>query len=260
MGRIFITGSTDGLGRAAAKTLMDEGHEVVLHARSADRASAVADLAGRAAGVVIGDLASALDTRKVANQVNAIGPMDAIIHNAGVYQQSSRNPTPEGHATTLAINTLAPYMLTALIERPSRLIYLSSGLHRGGEGSLPDIDWTERRWDAGRAYAETKLQVIALAIAVARRWLGRPEQRRRSGLGAHQDGRRRCAARHLDRTAHPGVAGGQRRARGEGQRPVLARHETGHARRRSPRPGLPGPAAGQAGATDRHRTPLTRGR
>ena len=170
MGRIFITGSTDGLGRASAQTLMDEGHEVVLHARSADRAAGVADLAARSAGMVIGDLASAADTRAIADQVNAIGRMDAVIHNAGVYHLPSRGATPEGHATTLAINTLAPYLLTALIERPRRLIYLSSGLHRGGEGSLGAIDWVSRPWDAARAYAETKLHVAALAALVARRW------------------------------------------------------------------------------------------
>jgi NAD(P)-dependent dehydrogenase (short-subunit alcohol dehydrogenase family) len=120
--------------------------------------------------VVTGDLASAEETRGVAEQVNAVGPMDAVIHNAGVYLQRSRAPTPEDHAATLAINTLAPYQLTALIRRPRRLVYLSSGLHRGGQGSLSDIDWRERPWDAARAYAESKLHVVALAFALARRW------------------------------------------------------------------------------------------
>lgn len=170
MGRIFVTGSTDGLGRASARTLIEEGHEVVLHARSADRAAAVADLAARSGGMVIGDLSSAVDTRRVAEQVNAIGRMDAVIHNAGVYLQPSRRTTPEGHATTLAINALAPYLLTALIKRPRRLIYLSSGLHRGGEGSLRDIDWVTRPWDPARTYAESKLHVAALAALLARRW------------------------------------------------------------------------------------------
>jgi NAD(P)-dependent dehydrogenase (short-subunit alcohol dehydrogenase family) len=169
MSRIFITGSTDGLGRSAARTLMEEGHEVVLHARSQERASAVADLASRSAGVVIGDLSSAVETRRIADQVNGAGRMDAVIHNAGAYP-SSRGATPEGHARTLAVNTLAPYMLTALIERPARLVYLSSSMHRSGEGSLSDIDWIERRWDSGRAYSESKLYVTALAFAVARRW------------------------------------------------------------------------------------------
>ncbi|WP_235885751.1 daunorubicin C-13 ketoreductase [Bradyrhizobium niftali] len=113
---------------------------------------------------------SAADTRSIADQVNAIGRMDAIIHNAGVYAQTIRGSTPEGHAGILAINTLAPYMLTALIERPGRLIYLSSGLHRGGEGSLTDLDWTKRNWDPAKAYAESKLHAVALAFALARRW------------------------------------------------------------------------------------------
>jgi len=170
MARVFITGSTDGLGRAAARSLIDDGHDVVLHARSSERAVALSDLAPRSLGVVVGDLQSAAETRSVAEQVNAIGRMDAVIHNAGVYRERSRGPTREGHATTLAVNTLAPYVLTALVERPGRLVYLSSGLHRSGEGSLPDIDWTRRRWDAARAYAESKLHVVALAFALARRW------------------------------------------------------------------------------------------
>jgi NAD(P)-dependent dehydrogenase (short-subunit alcohol dehydrogenase family) len=170
MARIFITGSTDGLGRAAAQALIDEGHEVALHARSRERASAVHDLAPRSAGVVIGDLSSDLETRSVADQVNAIGRMDAIIHNAGISSTTGRSPTQDGHATILAVNTLAPYILTALIERPHRLVYLSSSMHRGGAGSLGDIDWIERRWDSTRAYSDSKLYVTVLAFAVARRW------------------------------------------------------------------------------------------
>jgi len=170
MRRIFITGSTDGLGRGAAVTLMEEGHQVVLHARSKERAAALADLAPRAAGVVIGDLASAAETRALADQVNKIGRMDAVIHNAGIYREPNRGATPEGHAKVLAVNALAPYILTALIARPDRLIYVSSGMHRGGDDSLRDIDWVERRWDTNRAYSESKLYVTALAFAVARRW------------------------------------------------------------------------------------------
>jgi len=170
MRRVFITGSTDGLGRDAATTLMREGHQVVLHARSRQRAAALTDLVPRAAGVVIGDLASAAETRSLAQQVNKIGRMDAVIHNAGVYREPGRGTTPENHAKVLAVNTLAPYMLTALIERPQRLIYLSSSMHRGGDDSLRDIDWVERRWDTNRAYSESKLYVTALAFALARRW------------------------------------------------------------------------------------------
>jgi NAD(P)-dependent dehydrogenase (short-subunit alcohol dehydrogenase family) len=61
-------------------------------------------------------------------------------------------------------------MLTALIERPDRLVYLSSGMHRGGRPMLNDIDWVKRRWDQTQAYSESKLYVTALTLAVARRW------------------------------------------------------------------------------------------
>jgi NAD(P)-dependent dehydrogenase (short-subunit alcohol dehydrogenase family) len=170
MARIFITGSTDGLGRAAAQALIDEGHEVVLHARSRERVSAIDDLAPRSAGVVVGELSSAVETRNVADQVNTIGRMDAVIHNAGAYSTKGRSPTAEGHPTIIAVNALAPYVLTALIERPRRLVYLSSGMHRGGTSSLRDIDWSERRWNSSQAYSDSKLYLTTLAFAVARRW------------------------------------------------------------------------------------------
>jgi NAD(P)-dependent dehydrogenase (short-subunit alcohol dehydrogenase family) len=168
MARIFITGSNDGLGLGAARTLLDQGHEVVFHARNEQRAAAVQHLSPF--DTVIGDLSSADETRSVADQVNKLGRMDAVIHNAGVYLEQQRGTTAEGHARTVAINVLAPYLLTALIERPDKLVYISSGLHREGSGPLDDVDWTSRRWNAERAYSESKLYVSALACAVARYW------------------------------------------------------------------------------------------
>ncbi len=172
MARVLVTGSTEGLGRAAAEALLSDGHKVVLHARNKDRERALRDLAERAAGVVTGDLSSAADTRAIASHVNALGRLDAVIHNAAVFIDARRVATPEGHARTLAVNVLAPYMLTALVDRPSRLVYLSSGMHHGGDASLHDIDWTARRWSGVQAYSDSKLFITALAFAVARRWPG----------------------------------------------------------------------------------------
>ena len=139
MPRVFITGSTDGQGRAAARALIAEGHEVVLHARPRERASAVGDLASGAAGVVVGDLASAVETRRLADQVNAIGRMDAVIHDAGAYATSDRSPTPEGHSTNLAVNTLAPYTISRWDTAP-RPGWLSAMIPRrrsaGGTGTI----------------------------------------------------------------------------------------------------------------------------
>jgi NAD(P)-dependent dehydrogenase (short-subunit alcohol dehydrogenase family) len=170
MARIFITGSTEGLGLAAARQLLSHGHHVMLHARNNDRAASVSELRSQGADIVVGDLSSGTEVKGIAAQVNDLGRMDAVIHNAGVYSVRDRGSTPEGHAFTFAINTLAPFILTALVERPDRLVFLSSGLHRGGEGSLTDIDWKKRSWDAGKAYAESKLHVVALASALSRRW------------------------------------------------------------------------------------------
>jgi NAD(P)-dependent dehydrogenase (short-subunit alcohol dehydrogenase family) len=170
MRRVFITGSTTGLGRAAAEALIDAGHEVLLHARNPRRAKDLEQLARRTVGVVIGDLASGAETRAIADQVNQLGPLDAVIHNAGIYIDRRRVTTAEGHARVLAVNVLAPYLLTALIERPGRLVYLSSGMHRGGRASLRDIDWTARSWSGIQAYSDSKLLVTTLALAVADRW------------------------------------------------------------------------------------------
>lgn len=170
MARIFITGSSAGLGLAAGQTLLANGHEVILHARDAGRAEALKrDVSGKAP-IVTGDLGLLAEVRSVAAQVNALGRPDAVIHNAGLYGQNGSGRTPEGHSLMTAVNILAPYALTALIERPDRLIYMSSGLHRGGSGSLEDIDWTRHRWQAEQAYADTKLQIVALAFVVARYW------------------------------------------------------------------------------------------
>jgi NAD(P)-dependent dehydrogenase (short-subunit alcohol dehydrogenase family) len=173
MARVFITGSADGLGLMAADLLASEGHQVVMHARNADRAKTARDKVPTAEAVVTGDLSSIAQTRNIAEQVNKLGRFDAIIHNAGVgYQERRRIGTDEGLPHVLAVNTLAPYVLTALIEGPRRLVYLSSGMHRGANADFGDIEWKQRRWNGAEAYAETKLHDTLLAFAVARYWPG----------------------------------------------------------------------------------------
>ena len=171
MARVFITGSSDGLGLAAGRALIDDGHEVVLHARNEERADDTRRAAPGLAEVLVGDLSSARETADVAAQANASGRFDAVIHNAGVgYREPRRIATPEGHSHLLAINVLAPYALTALMTRPDRLIYLSSSSHLGGHADVRDLDWTDRPWNGSQAYGDSKLLDAALAFAVARRW------------------------------------------------------------------------------------------
>ncbi|SAK68816.1 short-chain dehydrogenase/reductase SDR [Caballeronia hypogeia] len=171
MARVFITGSTDGLGAMAARLLIDEGHRVVLHARNQTRADDAREGMPEAEAVVIGDLSGIDAMRDVARQVNALGRFDAVIHNAGIgYREPRRVETVDGLPQVFAINVLAPYVLTALIERPARLVYLSSGMHHGSRANLDDVEWTRRPWNGAQAYAESKFMDVLLALAVARRW------------------------------------------------------------------------------------------
>ncbi len=171
MSRVFITGSADGLGLMAAQLLVEQGHSVILHARNAQRAEAAHAAVPQAEAVVTGDLSSIAQTRSVADQVNLLGAMDAVIHNAAVgYQEPRRLTTEDGLPHVFAVNTLAPYILTALMHRPKRLVYLSSGLHRSGDLSLQDLTWEHRPWRGTQAYSDSKLHDILLAFAVARLW------------------------------------------------------------------------------------------
>src|SRR5690349_7791548 len=135
MGRILVTGSTTGLGLAAAQALHAAGHDVILHARNRRRAGEIGPLATQRP-VVIGDLSDLAATRQLAADVNGLGHLDAVIHNAGVYSDAKPNRSADGHPRVLTVNVLAPYVLTALIERPARLIYLSSGMHASGRPTL----------------------------------------------------------------------------------------------------------------------------
>jgi NAD(P)-dependent dehydrogenase (short-subunit alcohol dehydrogenase family) len=170
MARVLITGSADGLGRLAAARLLDQGHEVTLHARSRRRADDAHAALPAASGVLVGDLSEIAGMRAVAEQANE-SRYDAVIHNAGVgYHKPRRVETADGLEQHFAVNVLAPYLLTALIDRPDRLVYLSSGMHRGGDPDLGDPQWTERRWNGVQAYSDSKLFVTVLAMQVARMW------------------------------------------------------------------------------------------
>ncbi len=169
MARIFITGSADGLGAESARRLVSAGHEVVLHARDDARVDDALAAVPGAAGGLGGDLASLKGTRVLAERADATGPFDVVIHNAGLYVDRERVATEDGFPRVLQVNVLAPYLLTALMAPAKRLIHLSSGLHRGGTPDLHDLDWTRRRWDGPRAYADSKLLDVLLAFAVSRR-------------------------------------------------------------------------------------------
>ncbi|MEV4886297.1 SDR family NAD(P)-dependent oxidoreductase [Chitinophaga ginsengisegetis] len=160
-GRIFITGSTDGLGFLAAKSLIAEGYSVVIHARNEKRRLEVLQKLPQVEAVVVGDLSDMEATKTLTAEVNKLGPFKTIIHNAGVYQASSGD--------ILRVNLLAPYILTCLIDRPERLIYISSDMHAQGSAKIKEIaDGTAKNF----TYSDSKLAILLLSKAIAHKWKG----------------------------------------------------------------------------------------
>ncbi|MGK9148510.1 SDR family NAD(P)-dependent oxidoreductase [Plantibacter flavus] len=155
MARILVTGAASGLGLGAATELLDDGHEVLLHVRDAERSDGLAVRHRPGASVVTGDLASIAGVHALAAQVSGAGDVDAIIHNAGVI---------DGPAI-LPVNVVAPYLLSALVPAP-RLVFVSSSMHRGGHPTIDGLDWSGSRVTA--SYSDSKLLVTTLAAAIAR--------------------------------------------------------------------------------------------
>ena len=158
MAKILITGSTDGLGLLAAKDLNKQGHEIFLHARNQARKEEVLKNNPAFKEVFVADLSDVQQTIALANEVNQAAKFDVIIHNAGVYTASGE--------TIFTVNVLAPYMLSCLIEKPQRLIYVSSDMHLGGHSKLNDLKNNLHQI----TYSDSKLHVLMLCKAFARCW------------------------------------------------------------------------------------------
>ncbi|MGM0931054.1 MAG: SDR family NAD(P)-dependent oxidoreductase [Actinomycetota bacterium] len=153
--KILVTGSADGLGRAAADALLSAKHNVVVHARNQARAAVLDSLVERGADVVVGDFSDREAVRRIAAELNDRDPLDAVIHNAGVWRGRAVMP----------VNIIAPYLLTALLDGPQRHVYVSSGSHFAGRPSLAGVDWQGR---SSGSYSDSKLFVTTLAAALAR--------------------------------------------------------------------------------------------
>lgn len=182
MALVLVTGAASGLGLAAARDLIERGDDVVVHARTPDRLPM--DLRGAASDAVFADLASRSQTEQLSDRLNGVGVFDAVIHNAGVLDGPD----------VLAVNIIAPYVLSALMAAPGRTLALSSSMHLTGSPDLTSLDFAHPH-TRRRPYDDSKMQVTALAFALARR---RPESvahavdpgwvpTRMGGLGASDD-------------------------------------------------------------------------
>jgi NAD(P)-dependent dehydrogenase (short-subunit alcohol dehydrogenase family) len=183
--RVIITGSSDGLGRMAARLLIGQGHEVVLHGRNEGRSRDALAAAPGAWRAVSGDLSAIAGARTVADAVNKLGRFDAVIHNAGIGYREGRVETEPGVPSVFAVNVLAPYILTALIERPKRLVYLSSGMHRGVRPRMDDLLWTKRSWSGWSAYAASSAPDDLHQGCVTQAWLATSEDELARSTGGY---------------------------------------------------------------------------
>jgi len=169
MATVCITGATDGIGLATARLLLAAGHRVLVHARSDTRGRPVVQGLEAAAVLVTGDLARLAEVRRLAEQIADQGPVDVLVHNAGVWVRGATpRVTPDGFETTFAVNVLAPHLLTALLadQVAERLLWLGSGMARSGR-VRPEALGAER--DTRQAYADSKACDVALAMAWDRR-------------------------------------------------------------------------------------------
>ena len=172
MARVLITGSSTGIGQAAAISLARQGHEVVLHARNDQRAERALAAVPQAAGVVVADLASFQQTRDMVAQAERFGRYDTVVLNAGLglKHATERELTADGNELMFQVNTLSAYLVPVLLPRPGRLIFTSSSVAGGGVLHLDDPNFTHRPFDGWQAYQDTKLHLILLALGFGRRW------------------------------------------------------------------------------------------
>jgi NAD(P)-dependent dehydrogenase (short-subunit alcohol dehydrogenase family) len=160
MAKVFITGSSDGLGYLSAKLLTDQGHQVIAHGRNEQRGHELLKKLPNAEAVLIGDLANIEETKNLAREATKLGAFDAVIHNAGIYRGSG--------SQLFTVNVLAPYILTSLMHTPARLIYISSGMHLQGQVKLTNSTTAVDRV----TYSDTKLYLMMLCKTVSAKWPG----------------------------------------------------------------------------------------
>lgn len=178
---VLVTGATSGIGRVAAERIAATGATVLLAARSREKGEAAVGEIRSATDnddvhLVLGDLASLADVRSIADDVRArVDRLDVLLNNAGLLV-AKRELTVDGHERTLAVNHLAPFLLTHLLldtlraAPEPRVVTTASTAHQIGEIDLDDLLWERRYYTQFRAYGASKLANVLFSAESARRW------------------------------------------------------------------------------------------
>lgn len=179
---IFVTGSTDGIGRATARALAAAGAKVIIHGRSKAKVDAALaklreELPGAELEGVSFDLGSITAVRNGAAQILARVPeLHVLVNNAGIFADE-RTLTDDGVELTFAVNHVGPFLLTELLaerleasatQAPSRVINVSSIAHTRGRIHVDDLSLADA-WTGYAAYAQSKLANVMHAIELAAR-------------------------------------------------------------------------------------------
>lgn len=177
---VVLTGPTSGLGLAAAHRLSQLGAQLVLVGRNADKLADTAAALESATGnppreLIVADLSLVADTRAALARLAKLGPIDALINNAGALF-NPRGETREGIEQTLAVDLLSPFLLTeglrpqlAASGRGRVVNVASGGMYLQGL-SLRDLHWATRPYDGAKAYAQAKRGLVALTELWAQAW------------------------------------------------------------------------------------------
>lgn len=178
----LVTGATSGIGKAVAAALADRGHRVLMVGRSRERGQeAVAGIRSEEPDaepeLLLADLGSQAQVRALASRVEEATPrLDVLVNNAGTFTRRRRT-TEDGVERQLAVNYLAPFLLTNLLRpllaesSPARIVNVSSMEHRLGRIRFSDLQ-LEHGYSGGRAYRQSKLAGLLFTRELARRLRG----------------------------------------------------------------------------------------
>lgn len=182
MKTIVLTGANSGIGKEAALSLAGAGHNVLMLCRDSEKSHlALAEIKAKtkndAVSLISVDLSEQSSIRSAAKQIKKQRKkIDVLVNNAGIYK-AKRTETTENIEMTLAVNHLAPFLLSQLLMKEleasgtGRIINVVSALYKNGTIDFEDL-MLKNNYKAGRAYANSKLACTLCTIELARRVRG----------------------------------------------------------------------------------------